>query len=285
MLLGLLGAFGAAACYGTGSVLQAIGARRTPRSTGVDPRLLLRLAGSLPYLAGLLIDVVGFVLSIAALRSLPLFLVEAAVASSVAVTALLAARLLAVRPNRREALALGGIGIGLLLLAASAAEGSGRPLGTVGRLALLAGAPVLAGLAILAGRGTGPRVGVGLGAIAGLAFGGVGVAARVLVFPHPLVRLLLDPVLYALAAYGVLGTLLYATALQRGSVTTSTAALFAAETIAPALIGVLALGDSARPGFAGVAVAGFVVTVCAAVALARYGELPSEQPVPRLTGP
>jgi len=276
VLLGLLGALGAAICYGSGSVLQAIGARRTTRSAGVDPRLLLRLAGSVPYLAGLGLDVVGFVLSLAALRTLPLFLVESAVASSVGVTALLAARVLDVRPSRREWCALGGIGLGLVLLAASAAEGAGRPLGSGGRIALVAGAGVLAALAVPLGRGSGARVGVGLGALAGLAFGGVGIAARVLVFPHPLARVLLDPVLYSLAAYGVIGTLLYATALQRGSVTTSTAALFAAETVAPALVGVIALGDGARPGFAVVAAAGFVVTVLAAVALARYGELPAE---------
>ena len=276
MLLGLLGALGAALCYGTGSILQAIGARRTAGSSGVDPRLLLRLTRSLPYLVGLGLDAVGFVLSLAALRSLPLFLVSSAIASSVGVTALLAARLLDVRPSRREWLALAGVGVGLVLLAASAAEGGGRPLGSAGRVALVAGAVVVALLALPAGRGSGARTGVRLGALAGLAFGGVGIAARVLVFPHPLARVLLDPVLYSLAAYGVLGTLLYATALQRGSVTTSTAALFAAETVAPALVGVLALGDAARPGFAAVAVAGFVVTVVGAVALARYGELPTE---------
>ena len=37
MLLGLLGAFGAAICYGIGSVLQAMGARRTHAAEGLDP--------------------------------------------------------------------------------------------------------------------------------------------------------------------------------------------------------------------------------------------------------
>src|SRR6476660_3983525 len=91
MVLGLLGAFGAALCYGVGSVLQALAARRTATVEGLDPRLLLRLLKSWRYLVGVGLDGLGFVLSIAAVRTLPLFVVQSVIASFLAVTAILGA--------------------------------------------------------------------------------------------------------------------------------------------------------------------------------------------------
>jgi hypothetical protein len=66
--------------------------------------------------------------------------------------------------------------------------------------------------------------------------------------------------------------LFYASALQRGSVTTATAMMVIGETVLPSLVGVAALGDRTKPGFALVAIAGFSLAVAAALALARFGE-------------
>ena len=66
--------------------------------------------------------------------------------------------------------------------------------------------------------------------------------------------------------------MLYATALDGGSVTTATAAVILAETLPPALIGVLFLGDTTRHGLAVVAGSGFALAVFCALALARFGE-------------
>ena len=66
--------------------------------------------------------------------------------------------------------------------------------------------------------------------------------------------------------------MLYATALEGGSVTVATAAVVLAETMPPAVVGVLLLGDTTRRGLAGVAVLGFILAVFCAVALARFGE-------------
>jgi drug/metabolite transporter (DMT)-like permease len=272
VLLGLAGAFGAAGAYGTGSVLQGVAARRAAAGgADLDPRLLLRLATQLPYVLGLLLDLAGFALSVVALRTLPLFAVQAAVASAIGVTALLAAVLLHERPSRRETAALAGILTGLVLLAASAQPEEAVPLPAAGGYAVLAVAGLVGAAGWYAARhARGGRPSLLLGALAGLAFGGVGVAARAVTVPHPLWHGVRDPLVWALAAYGLLGTLLYATALQRGSVTAATAALFAAETAGPAFVGLVALGDSARPGLAPLAVVGFAVTLGACVALARY---------------
>ena len=45
MIMGLLGALGAAVCYGAASILQALAARRERTAEGLDPRLLLALLG------------------------------------------------------------------------------------------------------------------------------------------------------------------------------------------------------------------------------------------------
>ncbi|HEX9358208.1 MAG TPA: hypothetical protein VF933_30880, partial [Streptosporangiaceae bacterium] len=73
-------------------------------------------------------------------------------------------------------------------------------------------------------------------------------------------------------AGGVVSFMLYAAALDNGSVTVATAAVVLAETAPPALIGILFLGDRTRPGLALVAVVAFVLAVTCAVLLARFGE-------------
>jgi hypothetical protein len=273
---GLLGALVAAGCYGTASVLQAVGSRRVAGTAGLDPRLIVRLAGQLPFVAGLALDLAGFAASVLALRTLPLFLVQAAAAASVGVTALLAARFLGARLARPELAALAALGGGLVLLALSARPEPAVPLSPAGRWWVLAGVGGVLLLGAAAARAAGRWATTGLATAAGLAFGGVGLAARVLPVPSPLWRVAEEPVAYALAGYGVLGILLFATALQRGSVTTATAIMVALETVVPAAIGLAWLGDAARPGYGGVAGAGFALTLAGAVALARYGEPPDQ---------
>jgi hypothetical protein len=112
---------------------------------------------------------------------------------------------------------------------------------------------------------------IGLGLCAGLSFGVVALSARTLTRLEP-VRLVREPSVYLLIVSGVLGFLLYTTALQRGSVTTATAAMVVGETTAPAVVGLLVLRDNARPGWAPVAVFGFVLAVAGALSLARFGE-------------
>ena len=85
-------------------------------------------------------------------------------------------------------------------------------------------------------------------------------------------QLVKSPASYTVAAAGILSFLLYATALEGGSVTTATAAVILAETIPPAIVGVIFLGDTTRHGLTSVAAIGFVLAVVCALALARFGE-------------
>jgi hypothetical protein len=118
---GLLGALLAALAYGAATVLQAVAVRRVARLPTGTP-LLRRARTGWPYAVGLALDGLGFLASVAALRTLPLFLVESAVAASVAVTAVLSVLLLHVRLGAAEVVALAVVGVGLAGLAFAAAE-------------------------------------------------------------------------------------------------------------------------------------------------------------------
>src|SRR4051794_21678879 len=177
VVLGLLAALFTAVAYGLATVLQGVGTRRLAVAP-VDARLLLRLARSLPYLAGLALDGVGFVATVLALRVLPLFLVQAAVAASIGVTALGARLWLGARLGRREQGDLVVMGAGLLLLAVSAEAEGAEPLPRAGQWLVFGVTVLVAVLAVVAGRAPAHRSVPALAAAAGLGFSVVGIAAR-----------------------------------------------------------------------------------------------------------
>jgi hypothetical protein len=84
------------------------------------------------------------------------------------------------------------------------------------------------------------------------------------------------PTTWALLVAAPLALTAYAVALQRGSVVRATAPLVLGETLLPAVAGVALLGDRPRPGWEVAAIAGFVLAVGAALALARFGEVEQE---------
>ncbi|MEU9880204.1 hypothetical protein [Streptomyces phaeochromogenes] len=274
-------ALGAAVCFGTATVLQAIAARAAAPtadasgSSGVDAALLLRALREWRYIAGLALDGVGFVLQIAALRSLPIYTVGAALAASLAVTAVVAAWLLHVRLSGLEWGAVAVVCAGLAMLGLASGEEGDKAGSTALKYAMLGTAVVVLLLGALAGRlpDRGRALALGLGA--GFGFGVVEVSVRLIDGLTPSV-LFTNPATYALLLGGGAAFLLLTSALQRGSVTTATAGLVIGETIGPAVVGVVWLGDRTREGLAWLAVLGFAVAVAGALALARFGEAPVE---------
>lgn len=276
MGLGLALVIAAAICSGTASVLEAVGARRVAAGGGLDVRVVLHALRQLPYVGGLLLDGAGFVLSVAALRFLPLFLVQAAMAASLAVTAAAGGLMLRIRLRHREWTAVGGVCAGLAMLGAAARTQGPAHVGAAFHLALLGAALVLVGAAAWIAGGHGPRGArrgaIGLGLITGLGTGLVSISARIIDAGSP-AALAADPACYALIVAGLLAFVCFTIALQRGGVTAITAASVVAETIVPTVIGVALLGDRSRPGLAGLAVAGFVIAVAGALLLARFGDV------------
>jgi drug/metabolite transporter (DMT)-like permease len=268
----LLGAFGAAVLYGAGTVLQAAGVRRGAGSTALS--WWGRVWAGRLYAVGLLLDGLGFLASLAALRSLPLFVVQSAIASSVAVTALLAAVFLGSRLDRSEVVALAAVGVGLVVLATDAREGRATGLSATGTVLLVGGLVPVVVLAVLASRLRTPVAAPLLALTAGLAFAGTGVAARVLRVPQAWWRAAASPVTWSLAGYSVVALVCYGLALQRGSVTRVAAVTFTVETVVPAAVGLAWLGDHVRAGHAGTAGLAFLLTLAGCLRLAgTTGEL------------
>jgi drug/metabolite transporter (DMT)-like permease len=278
VLIGLLLALGCSLCYGTATVLQAAATRSVDAGdsdSGVDPALLLRALRQWRYLVGIGLDGLGFVLQVAALRLVPIYVVAAAIAGSLAVTAIVAAWLLSTRLSRVEWAAVAVVCASLAMLGLAAGpEGSGHGPPQLGwSLLVIVAVVFIAGAA--AGRLSDRTRALVLGLGAGAGFGVVEIAVR-LIDSIDLTKAAFysNPAVYAVIAGGLAGFLLLTSALSRGSVTTAVAGMVVGETVGPALVGVAWLGDQTRPGLGWLVVAGFVVAVFATLALSRFGEAP-----------
>jgi drug/metabolite transporter (DMT)-like permease len=278
VLIGLLLALGCSVCYGTATVLQAAATRSVePGSdSGVDPALLWRALRQWRYLLGVGLDGLGFLLQVAALRLVPIYVVAAAIAASLAVTAVVAAWVLSTRLSAVEWAAVGVVCASLAMLGLAAGpEGSQHgPPGLGWALLVVVGAMFIAGAA--AGRLGDRSRALVLGLGAGVGFGVVEIAVRLIDPIDPTkAAFYTNPAVYAVIAGGLAGFLLLTSALSRGSVTTAVAGMVVGETVGPALVGVAWLGDRTREGLSWMVVAGFVVAVAGTLALSRFGEAPS----------
>jgi drug/metabolite transporter (DMT)-like permease len=278
MLASLTAALVAALFYGIASVMQSVAAHeasnRKPQDAdagGVDPGLLPRMLRQWRFVLSLCLDALGFVAQLIALQRLPLFAVQAIVAANLAVVAVVASLVIKVRLSWREWLAVTGVVAGVGLLGSSAGPEGASQAGVMFKLALIVAIAALGLIGLAAARLRDPARTLALGLVAGFGYGVIGIAARVLNGFEPL-TLLRDPAAYAVAAAGIVSFVFYATALEGGSVTVATAAVVLAETLPPAIIGVVFLGDRTRPGLEPAAIVGFLLAVTSAVMLARFGE-------------
>ncbi len=269
----MAGALFSAVCGGVASVLQAIAVRATTDAgSDFDPRFLLRLLREWRYLAGLALGLIGLSAQVDALRSLPLFVAQASQSAAVPVTAVVAVRWLGLRMRRTEWLAVGAVCVGLSLLGASSSGAGNTSPGFGFHVDVLVVAGLLVSVALLMDRLPRRVRGAALGLVAGLGFGVLGVAIRVLPGFAP-AAVVLDPAAYAIVVAGVIANWSYAAALRRGDVIVPTVTMLIGMTVPPAVIGELLLGDHTRTGWAPVAFAGFVAALAGAVALARFGQI------------
>jgi drug/metabolite transporter (DMT)-like permease len=286
VLVSLIAAIVAALLYGVAAVMQAIAVRAASHKSavdgpgGVDPGLMVRMLHQWRFVVSLGFDAVGFVAQLIALQRLPLFAVQAFVAANLAVTAVVASWVIGVTLSWREWSAVLGVVAGVGLLGSTAGAEGAAQVGAVFKLALIVAIAGLALVGMAAAKLKEPYRTTALGMTAGFGYGVLSIAARVLngFSPAELIR---DPAAYAVAAAGIISFMFYATALESGSVTVATAAVVLSETIPPAVIGVVFLGDQTRPGLGAVAWGGFFIAVASAVMLARFGEAHHEEDVAR----
>jgi drug/metabolite transporter (DMT)-like permease len=298
MVTSLVAGVVAALLYGIAAVMQAVAVREASNrhradGAGVDPGLLVRMLAQWRFVASLFLDTLGFIAQLIALRRLPLFAVQAMVAANLAVIAVLASFIIGVALTLREWAAVTGVVAGVGLLGSSAGAEGASAAGAMFKLALIVAVAGLGLCGLAAARLREPARTLLLGTVAGLGYGVLGIAARVLNGFDPL-TLMRDPAAYAVVAAGIVSFVFYATALEGGSVTVATAAVVLAETLPPAVVGVIFLGDTTRPGLEPAAFAGFLLAVASAVMLARFGEAdragghahgPDQAPAPGVPAP
>ncbi|NEA37006.1 hypothetical protein [Streptomyces sp. SID13031] len=279
MLLGLGAALGAAVVFGIASILQAVGSRKVPTGSELDPRRLGGFVAALlkqpAFLGALVLQLAGFGLHFVALRLVPLYLAQAGIAVSLVVTALLATRLMADKLSAIEWSAVVAVCAGLGLLAVSsgdAGEAATHHGLTIGVIVGLIAIAVLGGLASRSQHASATAV---LGVLAGFGYAGVAISARML-DDSSISALFSSPTTYTLPVSAALAFLLYSLALQRGSVTLATTPMIALQTITPAAVGVLVLDDKIRDGWWAGAAAGFVVTAIGALILVRFESVKDE---------
>jgi drug/metabolite transporter (DMT)-like permease len=268
-MTGFAAAIAGTLLYGVASVAQSYAAQRASGAAVLRHPV---------YLVGLACDLLAWVASLVALRSLPLFAVQSLLAGSLAVTVVLAALVLHVPVGPAGRVATAGVVVGLVLVSRSAGPESTRPA-PGWFVALLGGllvAVVVAGVALYRRGGS-----IALAAVAALGFSGAALAARALASaPLGPVGLVADPVAWMVVAFGVVGAVLYARSLERGEVGPATAALWVIEVILPGGLGVLVLGDTVRPGTTVLALVGVALAIAGTVVLARSGAgEPSHPPV------
>lgn len=276
MAIGLTAALVAAVVFGVASIIQATAVRRLPKEN-LDSRMAVDMLRSRLFLLSIAVTLVGFVLHLIALRNMPLFLAQSGVGAGLVVTALLAKWIFHDHLTAKDWTAVAAVCIGLGLMAAGAGDVGDIEVSNAFIVAQIAVIVLMAVVGAWAVRLKGAAAPVLLGALAGVAFAGTGIGVRVLPSLDP-IDLLTSIQTYLVPICGALGYSFYSLALQRGSVTGATAPLILIQTVTPAAIGLLVLHDEVRDGWGSVALAGFLIGVAGALALARFEAGPGHVP-------
>ncbi|GAA1670559.1 hypothetical protein GCM10009765_20000 [Fodinicola feengrottensis] len=270
--------------YGFANFLQAIAATSERGTTRFGVRTLFRLATHRTYVAGILAQFLGFVCAFFARADLPLFLVQSAAAGGLGLTTLLGVLILKWRLPTIELVLLGMLAFGLLALILSAEQSPSEPLNLF-EVVLLAGTAIgIALMGRLASRQRGSEGAVALGSLAGLGFSAAAIASRPLAGHDSVLAFVSDPLLYIVIVNSIIGQVLLAAAMQRGSTTAAVASMEAATAVPAAFFGVVLLGDKIAPGRTWLAVLGFVVSLAAVLLMTRFsseqhGGAPGDYPL------
>ncbi|MDQ0424874.1 hypothetical protein [Cellulomonas iranensis] len=256
MVLALLAATVAAVGYGVSTVMQAVATRRAQGLTALRQPLVV---------GALVIDGAAWLLSLVALDRLPLFVVQALLASSVVVVVLLARTVLGAPTRGRDVGAIVAVVGALVVLAAGSGEQPAvtPPSGFTTGMLVASGVLVAATVAAYARGGA-----LLLATLGGLGYSGAAIAARGAHASGGLLDTVLQPLAIAIVACGAVGVLAYLRALERGSAGSMAAVLSVTEVVVPGAVGVAVLGDTVRAGWAVPVVAALVLAIAACVVLA-----------------
>ncbi|WP_345530152.1 hypothetical protein, partial [Actinoplanes utahensis] len=251
--------------YATGSILQAVGAKRSHSTAST--------LGHPLYLVGIGFDIVAWVGAVVALQHLAVYVVESVLAGSLAVTAVAAWLFLGSRLRPRDVAAIVCTTCALGVLALSAGQQHEMLPSMTVRIGLVTALVTLWALGWGATRTGRPGL---IALIGGFSLGGAAISGRALQFPETemaqastaVVAVVTEPVTWTMLAFALTGMLLYAAALQGGEVGRVTAVHWTGEVVLPSIIALTLIGDTVKPGWEWAALAAGAVTVGSAIVLA-----------------
>jgi drug/metabolite transporter (DMT)-like permease len=256
-----------AICYGAATVLEQIGAKNEKHLKTINPLHLITLIKQGSYFLGLVLDLIGWVFFLFAVRSLPLFLVQSFIALSIVVSALLDRYWLKHAVKKSEKVAIVFVVIGVTLLSVAAKPSSAIGTSNLFKLILIISPLVIAIIAAIFVRLKTTRVNSTMIALlAGLSFGGTSIVTRILNFSQLDKQINQMLLAISLVIFGVLALVLLSIALQREKVNRVNSVVLASEVIGPSLIGIIFLGDTVRNGLWLVMIAGLVLVLAGALA-------------------
>jgi drug/metabolite transporter (DMT)-like permease len=255
-MLAVLSAVVASIGYGVSTIMQAVATRRTAGLAVVTQPLVI---------GAFVVDGLAWLLSLVALDRLPLFVVQAVIASSLVVVVVLARFVLGTRMRAIDRVAVVVVVGALVVVSLSGGDqpAVAPPDGFVTTMLVSAG--VLAAVFVLAYRRGRPLL---LATIAGLGYSAAAVAARAAHASGGLLDTVLQPLAIVIVVSGVVAALAYLRALERGSVGAVAATVSVLEVVVPGIAGMVVLGDVVRHGWDAAAVLGTAAALAGCIALA-----------------
>jgi drug/metabolite transporter (DMT)-like permease len=222
------------------------------------------------YMAGLACDLVGWLLTMYAVKHLPMFAVHTTLAGSVAVTVVLARVFLRAPLRRLDRVAVAVVLVGLFLVGLAAESSSEPGGGSLPRTVLTVGLVPACMLAVAAVRSGRP---IGAAIVAGSLFSLGAASVRTLDLNDVPLGLFSQTTAWAVPIFLGAGLLVHGRSLQNGNVGPVTASLWATEVLVASATGYVLFDDSVRPGTLLLAIVGILLALGATIYLAL---VPSE---------
>jgi drug/metabolite transporter (DMT)-like permease len=274
----------AALAFAFGTVLQQKGTLQTS-SAGADPRFLIEILHKPVWLAGMIAQVVGWILQAMALDRGPLVVVQSLTAISLVIALPLGIWLTNQHIGRREwvgALAV-LIGIMFFLWAGAPSGGTNHPSASLWWGACLGTLVLVTVLAVVGTRMKGASRALLLGSAAGFGFGLQAAVTKTFVgeLGHGVLSLFADWSIYVLIVSAVLGFILQQGSLKTGVLAPAMASSNALTLFASVLLGIAVYGErlaASGAGHVASAAVGLAVAVAGIVLLGSAEGPPASEP-------
>lgn len=251
----MLAAVAAAAGYGGGSVVQAMASNKAAG---------LRVLAQPTYAVGSVITLVAWGFSLVALRYLPLLTVQTVLSASLVVTVLLDRWVFGTRLRHVDHLAAVAVMSGLVVLAlGTGLQSRSETPGWFGLAMLGLLLALLAATVVTYRRGSAPVQAL----LSGFASAGLAMCARA-AHGGTWLDFFLTPTAWLTIGFGVLSSITFSRAVERGTVGPARAMVNVIQVAIPGAVGVWLLGDTVRDGWEAASVGAVVVALAGCIVLA-----------------